>query len=29
MAIFETDLKYAMLKAIQELTVRLEALEAK
>ena len=29
MAIFETDLKYAMLKAIQELTTRLEALEAK
>jgi len=29
MAIFETDLKYAMLKAIQELTTRLEALENK
>lgn len=29
MAIYETDLKYAMLKAIQELTARLEALEAK
>ena len=29
MAIFETDLKYAMLKAIQELTARLEALENK